>query len=947
MKYQRRTPLGRNSWMANRILTWILAWILSWGLFASGVGAADLARWTAAPEKSPPPQVHAGQAIFESGDWSYLTSPDEWGDVEVTATTTIEKPATQFDFFGSSWSAWPNAKFEDRGFEGAIVVRWSDDGRQGYRVQWSAKYQEIALVRFPDGGYVRSVKCPITTQRPTTVRVTAAGSVIRVAVDGEPRIHYVDRLEPLLAKGRVAIGASSGARTTFTAVDVRSIPAEATSAATPHTPRLSFRPWLGGRLFVFDDEEPILQLQCEQDPSMFAKLRPGLKPLMTFDSHWGLENQGAYKEAAVKWTAPTASGGGESLRATWSANHVQGRFRTHSELVVGYDARRDVYTYDIDSRLEMLPGEPFYFRYGFDFEHHTPLDPFRWQYLLIRDRQGRLTYRPLSPFDPGPLDDIEAYNGLRVWHGRTGDLQRVSPAVEYRIQPEANLVVDAQGKPTPRKLGTAVCAAFYDTGVSFEPSLGKPGDKVHVRYRYTGYPAEETATLFATARVQENPRIDPHHHFLFARDQWPVIRFSDVLPLDQPWWGGRPFLTGHNARPSYGFVRQGEQGVMRLGPASYAIAPVGPERAAPGRYLVTVRVKSINTHGPGGRIELLSLKKSDPHGNGYVRLDAGNILHEEVRYFGAGTFDWRESSFVAEMPANASGLALGLGNAGTGEVWVSQVQFEPWGDKPAPSQVLSATPPETKPRDGALWDLRMEERSGLFVYNYGSSPHRSLELANLDWVEDEGRSALRFGENPTTRADFPALGILDQNLRNPVYGAQYVPVRHGAYGLGGYHGGGERLAGLTLAAWIKPATEMGKGHHQGKGDVIGYGARRFILGLQGQTAPYSLVARINVNDRVESKVELTADQWRHAALTCEPSDGQWLVRLYLDAVVVGEGRTTKFPADSLVPDSLILGAELFYLHDAYYRGLLSDVVVAGRAMRAEEIQALMGRTTRP
>lgn len=60
----------------------------------------------------------------------------------------------------------------------------------------------------------------------------------------------------------------------------------------PHVLRLSSRRWLGGRQFVFDDNEPILQLHYAGDPSMFAKLRPGLKPLLTFDSHWGLENQG-------------------------------------------------------------------------------------------------------------------------------------------------------------------------------------------------------------------------------------------------------------------------------------------------------------------------------------------------------------------------------------------------------------------------------------------------------------------------------------------------------------------------------------------------------------------------------------------------------------------------------------------------------------------------------
>jgi hypothetical protein len=443
--------------------------------------------------------------------------------------------------------------------------------------------------------------------------------------------------------------------------------------------------------------------------------------------------------------------------------------------------------------------------------------------------------------------------------------------------------------------------------------------------------------------VQDNPRIDPGHHFVFAGEQWPTIRFGNVRTMDQPWWGGRPFLSGHNARPTYHVVGTGDARQLRLGPVSYGVAPIGPERIEPGRYLVTARVRSTNTHGPGGRIELLALKRADLAGNGYVRMDAGNILREEIRYFGNGTFDWRDAAFVAEVPVGTGGLALGLGNGGTGEVLVEQVRIEPWGTREAPASSLSSTPPAEQTVPDALWDLRMRERQGLYVYNHGTSAHRTLELANLDWVEDAGRPALRFAENPVGRADYPPLGILDLNVRHPVYRTSYQPVSHGAFALGGHHGGGSPLAGLTLSAWINPAEEMGKSHHQGKGDIVGYGARRFILGLQGQTAPYRLVARINVNDRFESEATLEANRWRHVALTATPTEGQWRIRLFLDGQEVATGMTKQSPADAPVSDSLILGGELFYLHDAYYRGLIGEVQVIGRALSPEQLQTLSAR----
>jgi hypothetical protein len=51
-----------------------------------------------------------------------------------------------------------------------------------------------------------------------------------------------------------------------------------------------------------------------------------------------------------------------------------------------------------------------------------------------------------------------------------------------------------------RKLNTAVCAAFYDTGVSFAPKTAAPGTKVRVKYRYTGYP-DEAERLFRQSKI--------------------------------------------------------------------------------------------------------------------------------------------------------------------------------------------------------------------------------------------------------------------------------------------------------------------------------------------------------------------------------------------------------------------------------------------------------------
>lgn len=906
---------------------------------AGPLAAEDLKLWRPLVAGQSVLQQEAERAVLQGAEWTWLGSATQHADVKFEVTLQVDSAASQFDFFGSGWSAWPDPKFGDRGFEAGLLLRGGADGSSGYRVQLSTKYQECALVRFPDGGYVRSVPCAVPLQRPLRLSVVVSGSVLRVLLDGREVLTYADRLGGMTAAGLLGLGASSGARVTFSGVQVSAAERLHVPEAGPHVLRLSSRRWLGGRQFVFDDNEPILQLHSAGDPAMFAKLRPGLKPLLTFDSHWGLENQGAYREAAAEWTESRVSGGGEALQAEWSARHVQGRFTTSSRLQVGFDQQRQVYTYEIDSELLVLPGEPFAFRYGFDFEHHTPLDPFRWRYLLIRGRDGDLTYRPLSPFDPGTLDDIESVYGVRVWHGRTGDEQVVAPAVEYLLQPEWLELRDDGGKQQRRQLNTAVCAAFYDTGVSFAPAVGRAGERVRVRYRYTGYPAEETGRLFGMAKVQRNPRIDPAHHFVFAGEQWPVIRFGVKTAMDQPWWGGRPFLSGHNARPSYDVVDEGG-GQLRLGPISWGVAPVGPANPAAGRWLVRARVKSVNAVGPGGRLEVLCLKKPDAAGNGYVLMDSGNVISRQAGWFGSGSADWREHLLVVEVPEGTGGLALGLGNAGTGDVYVAEVGFELMKSGEAVESTMLLSAPQIPTVPDAIWDLRLEEQAGLYVFNAGAGEHRVLELANVDWVREGGRRGLRFSENSKERADYPSPGLLDTWLRHPQQRQNYEPHRHGAFGLGGFHGGGRPLKALTLATWIRPAGEMGAGPHPGRGDLIGFGARRFILGLEGQTAPYRLGAWLNVNDRVTSESRLEAERWSHVAMTCESTGERWRVRLYVDGIRVGEGLTEKLLVSETVPDSLILGGEYFYLHCHYYRGLMGPVQVVERCLTESELRVL-------
>lgn len=879
---------------------------------------ADITAWTPNPADWKGATVGDGKAVLTGDKWSFLRSPSEHPTAELSTTVTIDEAAKGMRFFGESWSVWPDGSFGDGGFEAALLLRAGMDG--GYRVQLSHKYQAVALVKWPEGGYVRVVPCVVKLKEPHQIRVRVQGSLVTVSVDGAEKLRWDDYFLPL-EKGGVGLGVSSGARVTFSDVTVTPLPASPATVRLPHAPNFSVRKFLGVRPWVFDGDEPILLLPVpEANGINNVKLRPGYKPQLSWNSHWDVQNQGAYKEAMNTNDPATWSGGGANVTATWTTKHTQGAFGTTTTLLVGWDEKRQVYTYDVSSVMDV--ARDFHFRYGFDFEHHTPLDPFRWQYLVFKRAGGEWNHRPVYPIDPGPQYDLETYGGARVWFGRHLEKMHIAPAVEYDITGSVG-----------RKMNTAVCAAFYDTGVSFPAETVKAGTRVEVKYRYTGYPADEAEKLFRQSKIYDAPTLDPKHHYIFA-DEWPKLTFSQFVPMSETWiYGRRPFMTAHNTRPTYELEKNcgaGSGFAMKLGPASFGKAslPV-PAPLANGRYLVTALVKSVNAHGPGGRIEIEA-----------TQAKTNKKLAEARHFVGNGTFDWKQQGFVFEIPEEAAGLSVAFGNAGTGEMLVTGVEFRKLNDGEEPPAGIAGRPNDRPPAGGtapagAIADYRMEEGRGHFVLNNAGGGH--LDLANVDWVTDAGRPAIRFAENAIGRKDYRRDSSLARNYfaHSAYAGKDSLPVA-----LSGLHGGGAGLKGLTLAAWIKPAPEMGVSSHGGKGDVIGYGARRFILSLRGQKAPYQLSARINVNDTFNSETKLEAERWSHVAMTAEPVNGQWRVRLFVDGKAAGEGMTAKFPADSVIPNSLILGAEIFYFHDAYYRGLIGHTLVFDRSLAAEEIAAL-------
>ncbi len=892
------------------------------GLYAAE-SPTGVSGWSRIPLDWKEATVAGDTATLTARKWSYLQSETTPADVEVSATITVREPRKLKSFFGESWSVWPDKTVDDQGWDAGLLLRAGETS--GYRVQVSATLGEVALVKFPAGGYVRSIPVKIRSNTPLALSARVQANRVTIMLDGRQVLSFLDPTP--LAAGKIGIGVNSGSKVEFSKVSVAPLGSAKVGEVPAHSPNFRVRQWIGGRQWVFDGDEPILLLPHPDSTFINSvKLQPGVRPLLGFNSHWDVQAQGAYAEAKNDTADLKVDGGGQHLVASWVGRHEKNRFGTRSRMTVGWDARRSVYTYDIESELEVLPGESFDFRNGLDFEHHTPLDPFNWQYLVFRKADGTLQRRPVYPVDPGVQEDLGMADGLRVWYGRHNDPVPVCPAVEYQTP-------DTGG----RKVNTAVCAAFYDTGVAFPRETIKPAQKVSVRYRYTGYPAAEASKLFHEARTVDSPMFDSDHHYIFA--EWPKTTFSQFAALSESWIYGRvPFMSGHNRRPTYEVAKPTgiDSGhAMKLGPLAFGAAPlpVPADGLVAGRYLLSVKAMGDNLIGPGGRIELTAADK------------AGKSLMALQHFVGAGTFGWRQSGLVFDLPAGVKTLTLGFGNGGTGNALFADAEFRllkpgdrlPDGVASAVNTVAAKTSPSPH---GAIMDYRMVEGRGLHTLDFAGGPLGVLELANVVWVTDEGRPALKFTDIVGDKGIYPKAGGLDSAyLRHPGYkGRATVPVA-----VAGHHGGdGFVLKGFTIVSWVKPAAAMGKAEHDGYGDIVGIGARRLVLRLVGQTAPYQLQASLDNNDRfTATEVSLEAGRWYQVAMTGEPTtDQRWRVRLYLDSRQVQEGTTKKFASPAGISPSVILGAELFYFHNAYYRGLIGRTLLFDRPLGASDLSEL-------
>ncbi len=293
--------------------------------------------------------------------WRYaIAGEPEWTDYTLTATVTVQESAPLKGFrpgcyfFNYQWGR------EAIGSDAGLIVRYTDPDNY-YMARISTGYDHLELWK-THGGVVRVAPCQFAPNRAYTIRVTASGRWITVAVDGKEIIRYADPVMPL-RHGRAGIGVRES-RVRFDNIQV--LPAAHSDTPLPvHEPQFSLRKWVD-RDYIFDGDEPIGFIFPGPNGLAFAevKLAPGLMPLLT--PYAGMQSY----SYAPEYTH-TVTRKGKIFAITFKLHEKDGGFACEADWTITYDPargyvwdKRAVVTVLKDKALTSWPelDDPFFYQ---------------------------------------------------------------------------------------------------------------------------------------------------------------------------------------------------------------------------------------------------------------------------------------------------------------------------------------------------------------------------------------------------------------------------------------------------------------------------------------------------------------------------------------------------------------------------------------------------------
>jgi len=585
-----------------------------------------------------------------------LAGKKSWTNYSFACTVQIEKPAPLKGprigetFFNYQWGR------EAIGSDAGIIVRYQGPDDY-YMVRLSSMYHHVELWK-THGGVVRVVPFQLDAQKSYQVTVTAAGRWLSVAIDGKILFSYADPVEPLLT-GQVGLGVRES-RVRFS--DIRVQQAAANDAPLPsHVPDFHVRKWVG-RDYIFDGDEPVAFFHWIADRGMElgeVKLTPGLMPLVM--PHAGVELYDYTPGGDLKIT-----GEGKTCAFTVAMGRKD-TYAVNSQWEVSYDPAHG-YTWDKQVRVTALKDKPL--------PSLPPVEDLYFYQLVspMTDKLPKCLALPnwsIAEVEGGKIEIFP--NSGALWRDGLADSAK-SP-----VKPDGCFVstIDGWGVacqfPADNALRytTGRCHWGLDAHMSGHGQVPAKGGVYAGHTRVYLWDKARVATALKNGvppvQVGENPpELLRHVEPLNKCDQLSPGMNGEPVRL----WTGKYTIdhtTGHGDKVCMRIdaaqlkTREDKPNIV-LGPSFWT----GPFLAP--RYRFSMYVKAENYTG---QVSLLADSFVIPDGKKIDPATTKNTLTIN------GKTGWTKVAFESDFPRKVYNWTLRIDAAGTGVLWVDDLEITP------------------------------------------------------------------------------------------------------------------------------------------------------------------------------------------------------------------------------------------------------------------------------
>jgi len=820
-----------------------------------------------------------------------------------------------------------------------------------YRVQLSYLYQEIVLHK-GNGGYVKVVPVKFDISKPLKLKMEIRGKRIIVWFNDKKVIDYEDNVAPIIGEGgKWGVGICNST-VRFHRIDVSNAGKEKLQPLPEREYLMSFRNWHKGE-WIFCDDEPIAQIKRETMKLEEMKLLPGYKPqIMALLGAIGPDQGPATVIEEVNVIGEKENVDELNLLVKGKTKSSP-KIETRIKIKIYYDKNKKSYCYEFDEKAIFDENDPNFSKvrdFTFNFLFPYSCSPHAWLGIYPATYKNDLFKDTIKlPSSIIRSDDSIYYYGWEIFYGEDGNLYKVpvrkdwdypvppkygtrlyvSPDTEFKprykygdffargVHPVCNPAIEFLNKEVEYKLNCSTCSFSHENWFGWH--FDKPQKEIKAQYRFFGILPGEMNKIIKEAKTPPLPQIN--YTKVFYKSGINYFRPEQHNPVSEPlenavWIGAYDIdkNTGYDDNYSLLLETNGWVEFKPLTKDGYLGYDVFD------KYILVFYVKTKNVHGKGLYISVERDKEKELH---YVGLYGDN--------------DWKKTGIITSLLTQKGDAKVKIGLDGTGKVWIDNLDFRPLNkDEKIPEEVAekpNSFPPEyKKPEERVFAEYRMEEGEGYYVYDYGGKIG-VLELSNIKWSIDEGIKCLELSDENKGKNPLPPY---ENTYRSLSFAKNLKDV---IFGFAGSIYGGWELSSFTICVPVKPHQKMVPGHFGGS-IILSFGGRYCELCLKGIEPPYNFGLNLAYQEYIWTDEKIEQGKWYHFTVVADGKDKEKMnFYIYINGKLVKQEVSQKFNSPLRMQSILVIGAEPFYLHEAYFRGKIGKITIYDKALNSQEIES--------